>query len=311
MSVQMLVVLCIALLLVAAGLWLWQSAAARSRRQAASAFVEEQLNRSYDASSVVATAQQLYPPVRPRGVGGRMQNLMLRAGVEPGPAFYGPWLAALVLLPLLVLWLGGGLGAMVMLGMVVLAAWFQLWWRAERRKQRMVRQLPGFIDALVRLITIGNSLGSAFHTAVGSVDEPLFEVLERANQLNRAGMELDASLVHAARLYRFYELELVAAVIGVALRFGGRSDLVLERMAAFMRDLQQAREELHALSAEVRLSAWILALLPVFVAGFIVVFNNAMFMGMWTDPVGQKMLIGAFALQLVGSFWLYRMAKSV
>lgn len=312
MSVQILAILCVALLLVAVGLWLWQGASERGRRQAASAFVEEQLNRSFDPTrAVVATAQQLYPPVRPRGVRGRLQNMMLRAGIEPGLGFFIPWIAALVLLPLLALLFGGTLAAVVMLGMVLLAVLFQLWWCADKRRQKMVRQLPGFIDALVRLITIGNSLGSAFHTAVASVDAPLFEVLERANQLNRAGMELDAALVHAARLYRFYELELVAAVIGVALRFGGRSDQVLERMAAFMRDLQQAREELHALSAEVRLSAWILALLPVLVAGFIIVFNNAMFMGMWTDPVGQKMLIGAFALQLVGSFWLYRMAKSV
>ena len=312
MSALLLSVLCIALLLVAAGLWLWQNASERGRRQATSAFVEEQLNRSFDPTrAVVATAQLLYPPVRPRGVRGRFHNMLLRAGIEPGPAFYGPWLVALVALPIVALLFSGGLAAVVTFVLVVLAVLFQLWWKADKRRQRMVRQLPGFIDALVRLITIGNSLGSAFQTAVSSVDAPLFEVLERANQLNRAGMELDASLVHAARLYRFYELELVAAVIGVALRFGGRSDVVLERMAAFMRDLQQAREELHALSAEVRLSAWILALLPVFVAGFIVIFNNAMFVGMWTDPVGQKMLMGAFALQLVGSFWLYRMAKSV
>jgi len=312
MSVQALVILCVALIMVAAGLVLWQRAAERGRREAASSFVEEQLNRSFDSSrAVVETAKQLYAPVRPRGVRGRLQNLMLRAGIAPGPGFFVPWVAALALLPALALLFGGPLSAAVTFAMVILAILFQLWWCADKRRQKMVRQLPGFIDALVRLITIGNSLGSAFHTAVASVDTPLFEVLERANQLNRAGMELDAALVHTARLYRFYELELVAAVIGVALRFGGRSDQVLERMAAFMRDLQQAREELHALSAEVRLSAWILALLPVLVAGFIVVFNNAMFMGMWTDPVGQKMLIGAFALQLVGSFWLYRMAKSV
>lgn len=311
MSVQALVILCVALLLVAAGLWLWQRAAERGRQQAASAFMDEQLHRFDAGHAVVETVKELYPPVRPKGGHGRLQNMMLRAGIVPGPKFFVPWIAALVLLPLSAALLGGTVSAAVLFGMVLVAALFQLWWCAEKRRQKMVRQLPGFIDALVRLITIGNSLGSAFHTAVPSVEAPLLEVLERANQLNRAGMELDAALVHTARLYRFYELELVAAVIGVALRFGGRSDQVLERMAAFMRDLQQAREELHALSAEVRLSAWVLALLPAGVAGFILVFNNDMFMGMWTDPVGQKMLVGAFALQLIGSFWLYRMAKSV
>src|SRR5690606_24213796 len=116
-------------------------------------------------------------------------------------------------------------------------------------------------------------------------------------------------LRQTARQYRLHELYLVAAIVGVALRFGGRSDHVLERMAAFMRDLTQARRELVALSAEVRLSAWILALLPLGLAAFILAFNNDLFMNMWHDPVGWKLLLGAAALQIIGSYWLYRMAR--
>lgn len=302
----------VALLMIAAALWLFQ-AAARTRRNAASEFVEQQLGRSI-ASMAPPAAEVLGRQQAARsnsGLKGRWDNLLLRAGVDPGPGYFTPIGIALVILPLFALLFGGVLSAVITLLLVLALSYFRLWYAAEKRRDHMVRQLPAFIDSLVRLITIGNSLGSAFHTAVGGADPPLFHVLERANQLNRAGMELDASLFYVARLYRFKELELVGAVIGVALRFGGRSDMVLERMAGFMRDLQQAREELHALSAEIRMSAWILGLLPVGVAGFIVIFNNAMFMSMWDDPTGKKMLVGAVALQLAGSYWLYRMAKSV
>ncbi len=312
MSPLVLGLLCVALLLVAAGIVLWQGSVARGRRDATTAFVEQQLGRSLESMAAVSGPGQDWQRLgRGQGVNGWWENLLLRAGVESRRGFYAPLLSVAVVLPLLALVFAGGLAACVTLLMVILAASFRLWLKISKRQEVLVRQLPGFIDALVRLITIGNGLGAAFHTAVASADSPLFEVLDRANQLNRAGMELDTSLAHVARLYRLQELELVAAVMGVALRFGGRSDVVLERMAGFMRDLQQAREELHALSAEVRLSAWILALLPLFVAGFIIVFNNAMFMGMWEDPTGQKMLLGAVVLQVAGSFWLYRMAKSV
>ena len=315
MSVAVLGILCMALLLIAAALWLWQSSSARTRRNAASAFVEQQLGRSVaSVAAVAAPAPEASPgraPMRVSGIGGHWDNLLLRAGMTGDTRFYAPMIGLMVILPLVALLFSGVLAAVIMAGLVVVGTYFRLWYAASKRNAVMVRQRPGLIDGLVRLITIGNSLGSAFHTAVPGVDRPLFDVLERANQLNRAGMELDASLFYVARLYRFRELELVAAVIGVALRFGGRSDMVLERMAGFMRDLQQAREELHALSAEVRLSAWILALLPIFVAGFIVIFNNAMFMGMWDDASGKKMLLGAVFLQVAGSFWLYRMAKSV
>lgn len=303
--------LCVALLLVACALWLWQGAAVRGRRSVATAFVERQLVRDAAPASSPDAALQWRQGSRHKGWLGAWDNLLLRAGVVSGPAFYMPLAGALVLLPLLAWLLSGLLGAMVVLLLVAAVARFYLWLKASKRQRKMVQQLPGFIDALVRLITIGNSLGSAFHTAVPAVNAPLLETLERVNQLSRAGVELDQAMFHVARLYRLRELELVGAVIGVALRFGGRSDMVLERMAGFMRDLQQAREELHALSAEVRLSAWILGLLPVSVAGLIILFNNKLFMGMWTDPTGKMLLIGAVALQLIGSYWLYRMAKSV
>jgi tight adherence protein B len=124
-------------------------------------------------------------------------------------------------------------------------------------------------------------------------------------------MELEAALRTVAQQYALRELFLAAAVIGLANRFGGRSDQVLDRMAAFMRDLQQARQELVAMSAEVRLSAWILSLLPIGLGCFMIVFNNDLFMNMWTDGTGRKMLACAALLQIVGSFWLYRLGKSL
>src|SRR3546814_77350 len=170
----------------------------------------------------------------------------------------------------------------------------------------MVSQVPDFLDMMVRLMTVGNSLGSAFHGAAAKINDPLLEVVERASSLNRSGKELDVALRQVSRQYGLHELYLMAAVVGVAIRFGGRSDQVLERMAVFIRDLDQARHELVALSAEVRLSAWVLALMPLGIACFILFFNNELFMGMWYDDAGRKLLIGAVVLQIVGSYWLNR-----
>jgi len=206
---------------------------------------------------------------------------------------------------------GGRFAACAAAVVAAMLTLFALYLKAERRRRRMIAQLPGLLDAMVRLITIGNSPGAAFQSAAAAMEAPLAEVLARADSRVRSGKDLDAALRQVSLQYRLHELYLVAAVVGVALRFGGRSDQVLERMAAFMRDLEQARQELSAMSAEIRLSAWILALLPVGIAGFIVMFNNALFMGMWNDPLGFYMLIGAALLQLAGCWWLYRMAGSV
>lgn len=299
----------VALLLFAAALALWQYAAVRERRAGAAQFIEARLAQS---QAPIDDEVPAYAGGERRLLGSASwRAFLLRAGMRSEIGFYLGLLLPLLVAVVLAALFGGLIAALAAAVLSLLVQGFRLWLAASRRQQRMAEQLPGFLDALVRLLTIGNSLGSAFQVASANATVPLAEVLERAASLNRSGMELDKAMLAVARLYRLHELYLVAAVVGLAMRYGGRSDQVLERMAAFMRDLQQARQELVALSAEVRLSAWVLALLPVGLAGFILIFNNALFMGMWHDSVGRIMLAGAVVLQVTGTFWLYRLAKSV
>lgn len=95
----------------------------------------------------------------------------------------------------------------------------------------------------------------------------------------------------------------------MSVRYGGRADLVLERVSAYIRDRQSAERELHALSAEIRLSAWVLALLPVGVGALIMILNQGYFLRMWNDASGQRMVLLAIGLEGVGALLLYRLAQ--
>ena len=165
-------------------------------------------------------------------------RLLLLAGLRHGADYlriFAPIVAARC-------WPGplGALSGFVTLLLLTVGAYFLLWLRADKRQRRMISQLPAFLDNMVRLITIGNSMASAFQTAAASADAPLREVVETAAALSRSAKELDEALAHVSRQYGLKELYMVAAVVSIALRFGGRSDQVLERMAAFMRDVSQA-----------------------------------------------------------------------
>jgi tight adherence protein B len=120
------------------------------------------------------------------------------------------------------------------------------------------RPAARFIDAMVRLITIGNSTQAAFQLAISTTAAPLRGHLERAASLVRAGVDLDRALHQTAANVRVEEMFLLASILGLGVRYGGRADLLLERVGNFMRDREQAEHELVAMSAETRLSAWIL-----------------------------------------------------
>lgn len=299
-----------AVLLIGLALMLWQGAEMRAQQQAAGNLIEQHIRGTESAQAIHEQAvQPLLPPhiLRSR----TWKHFLLRAGVVPDQRFHAMLILPGIVLVALAAVLFSTLSAVATLLLYLLLWHFRLWYRASKRHQKAVRQLPAFLDTMVRLATIGNSVESAFQSAVLTTDPPLRESLDRANRLVQAGMNLEHALIQEARIYRLVELELIAAVIGVALRFGGRADTVLERMGSFMRDREQAQNELTALSAETRLSAWILALLPIGIGLFMMIFNDRIFSIMLADPIGRNMLIGAALLEIVGAIWLYRLAKSV
>ncbi|AIY40110.1 Flp pilus assembly protein TadB [Collimonas arenae] len=299
-----------ALLLTGSALWLWQRAQQRSRQDVSAEFVNRQIQGMQQGQlqpqSASEAAQQ--QPLTTEA----LRNFFLRAGIQhPSGKLYAQILVPGIVLTLFALILGGWLSALGTAMLYAMLAVFYFWLKTSKMQRTLIRQLPGFLDTLVRLVTIGNSIGAAFQTGIGGVEGPLRVILDRANRQVQAGVDLEHALRQQAAIYRFKELDLVAAVIGVSARFGGRSDVVLERMAAFMRDLEHAQNEMISLSAEIRLSAWIMGILPIAIGIFLIIFNNNMFVGMWIDPIGKKMLIGAAMLEVVGGYCLYRLAKSI
>ncbi|MBN3767914.1 type II secretion system F family protein [Burkholderia sp. Ac-20365] len=181
--------------------------------------------------------------------------------------------------------------------------------RIHKRRQLIVRQLPSFLDGIVRLIVLGNSVPAAFQASLQTTEAPLRQCLDHVSQMLRAGVEIDRALCHVAQVYRASELELVGAVLRLSVKYGGRADVMLERMASFMRDLEQAERELSAMSAETRLSAWVLTLLPVGIGVFLIASNPRYFAWMWNDASGERLVYLAFGLQMTGAFLLYRLAR--
>ncbi|HEY3599599.1 MAG TPA: type II secretion system F family protein [Paraburkholderia sp.] len=190
------------------------------------------------------------------------------------------------------------------LGLYVLVSW-----RMRKRRALIVRQLPSFLDGIVRLVVIGNSVPAAFQAALQTTEAPLRECLDHVSRMLRTGVEIDRALQHVAQVYRTSELALVGAVLRLSVKYGGRADMMLDRMASFMRDLEQAERELSAMSAETRMSSWVLALLPIGIGGFLIVSTPHYFASMWNDVMGRKLVYLAFSLQAVGVLLLYRLAR--
>lgn len=291
-------------LLTGAGLGAWEVTAHKRRKQAMVAYLQTLLDLRQDsAGELIATPAYVQD---------------VATGLPWGPRWLqhaATWrvvvialiAASVTTIPLLALgWLWVGLGvwaSMVTIGL------FWAWRRWQKMCNQMLLQLPTFIDNMVRMVVLGHAVQSAFLFAAASTKMPLQATVNQAASFAKAGMPVDQALATASRHWDMEEFYLLAAIIQIGGRFGGRIDSLLERVANFMRDRQQAKQELYAMSAEVRLSAWVLGLLPLLIGGMVLVTNVGYFLQMWNDPMGRNVLFLALGLQLTGGFLLYRLAQ--
>ena len=311
MSEGTFISLAVALLLAAAGVLLWDASVRRQRRLQA----QRQLAEKIDPQSSPmpqggmrfgAPAAPVPPGQTARKPAVRLPGWLLGA-VAPG-ALVGGCVAIAVAVGVAAM-LSGTVSALGLLAMLSIGGAFMVWLRVQAMRRQIIRQLPGFLDVIVRLIVMGNSTQAAFQTAVSGAKHPLRLHMDNAMGLVSAGVDIDQALLQVARKVRIEELFLLASILGLGVRYGGRSDLLLERVANFMRDHEEAEQELVAMSSETWLSAWILGLLPIVVGGAIITTNGDYFARMWTDPTGQAMVLGALVLQAVGGLLLYRLAR--
>lgn len=320
MSPGVLVLLACALVLVALGLWLWGRSQHAQQHKAVQSHLQQSLQRrtpmesgaSAELRAVAASVQAKASRTQQEDDPQWLRTLRRKLAVDAwGIGQRGMGLIAVlgcVLVGLAALQGGAVMAAAALLLYMLLVA-FGLWRRVMKLRQRVLEQLPGFLDNMVRLITIGNSPQAAFQMATDRIAAPLGDALAQATSMLSVGIDMGSAMEQLERRWGVPEFGLLAAVFRMSTRYGGRTDHVLERVSAYIRDRQSAEQELHALSTEVRLSAWILSLLPLVVGGMIMLLNGEYFLRMWNDDSGKQMILIAAGLQVTGCALLYRLAK--
>lgn len=238
------------------------------------------------------------------------ERYLQRAGLPETPLVYGALLA-----PGAVLFLFAELlfGFAYALAGILIVYPFLLWsfvqWRIAVYRQQVVDQLPVFLESVSRILSVGCSLELAFRNASEECDDPLLTITRQVLLRTRAGQSLEDAMMQVADVYAIRELGFVASVFHLGIRYGGNAHAVLERLSTTMRERRRSQQELKAMTAETRASAWILSALPVVVAILTLASNPSYLLGMWIDPLGRKILLGALAMQIAGMALLFRMAR--
>lgn len=304
MTEALFAILLASTLMLLAGMLFLREAGRRKRNLAGIQRLNEVLSRQSDR--LVAPPQEAPSVWTP----DFLDRLLQRAGLPTTRRMYFSLAApALPLVLFAELFLGFVYALTVLLVVYPVLVWLFLRFRAERFRDQLVDQLPSFLESISRILSVGCGLELAFRNATEECEDPLQSICRQVVLRTQAGQSIEDALSQIAEIYGIKELGFVASVFHLGMRYGGNAHAVLERLSTTMRERLRSQQELKAMTAETRASAWILSALPVVVAAMTMISNPGYLLGMWTDPTGRKLLLVAFALQIIGMLLLFRMAR--
>lgn len=183
-------------------------------------------------------------------------------------------------------------------------------WLAQRHRRRIEAQLPRLIDDMVSALRAGHTLCTMWPSLVSNTQAPMREALVELNQRLRFGDSLDLALQSWAMKTTSADLRFFIAALRIQHQSGANPIEVLGVQAHLMREKLEMQQSMRAATSEARLSAWILALLPVLVAAVLAMVSPERLGLLWTDPRGEWLLRASVLFETAGVLWLWFLLRS-
>jgi tight adherence protein B len=206
----------------------------------------------------------------------------------------------------LVLRLPGAL-ALGVLGIVVP----RLMVNRARRKRRdaFASQLDGTLQMLSGGLRAGYGLMQSVANTGTESPSPTGEEFGRILVETRLGRDLVEALTALADRMDSPDFLWVAQAIGIQHSVGGDLSQILDTVSQTIRERNQVRRQIKALSAEGRISSYILIGIPLVLAGFMLVMAPEFIAPLWTTTSGKAAVAVGVVLMLLGVAWIRRIIR--
>jgi tight adherence protein B len=181
--------------------------------------------------------------------------------------------------------------------------------RIRRRRAAFAEQLPDLLQLLASSLQSGFSFLQALDAVVRETAQPAAGEFARALAEVRLGADLEDCLETIADRMGSDDLRWTVMAIRIQRGIGGHLAEVMLTTVSTIRERGFLRRQVHALTAEGRLSAYVLIAVPVVLGGFLFITRPTYMRPLYTTHVGELLLAGAVVLQVIGTVLMRQMIK--
>lgn len=181
--------------------------------------------------------------------------------------------------------------------------------KRAQRLEKFELQLPDTLDLIARALRAGHSFPSGLEMVAEEMPEPTAGEFRTAFDEINFGISVQEALINLASRVPVNDLSYFVVAVLIQRETGGNLAELLDNLSRLIRERFRLLLKVRALSAEGRMSAWILSFMP-FVVAFLLYLVHRDFMAvLWNDTAGFKMMMFAIGFMVVGIIWMWRVIK--
>ncbi|HEX5822943.1 MAG TPA: type II secretion system F family protein [Candidatus Limnocylindrales bacterium] len=256
---------------------------------------------------------QLNRVVENRDFGANLARDIARADLRLKPSeFLAIWAASIAGLPVIFIVLSLGMPALRSPLALLVAAFvgFMLprFWLGRRKSGRLNafnKQLPDTITLLANGLRAGSSFLQAVELVVRESRPPVSTEFSRVIREVNLGLPFEQAMENMVRRVRSDDLELMATAINIQHTVGGNLAEILDSIAFTIRERIRIKGEIRTLTAQQRLSGYVVGFLPIGLAGFLFVAAPAFMEPMFAKPPEAFGLPLGVVILLTGGFMMF------
>lgn len=172
--------------------------------------------------------------------------------------------------------------------------------KTKKRIKLLNEQLADAITMMSNSLKAGYSFFQAVEIVVEEMTGPISEEFGTLQKEINLGQTTEKALENMASRVSSEDLELVVTAVMIQRQVGGNLSEVLDNITATIRDRVRIKNELKTVTAQGRMSGWVISLLPVILYALIYMINPKQMSLLFTKPLGILMIIVAVVMELIG-----------
>ena len=174
----------------------------------------------------------------------------------------------------------------------------------KKRDEKLREQLPDVLTIMASSLRAGHSFLQALDTVAKEINQPAAGEFQRVVSEVRLGRPTEEALSALAERVGSPDFRWAVMAVNIQREVGGNLAEILDTVADTLRERATMRRQVRVLTAEGRLSAWVLGLMPFGIALYMFAVNPDYIGLLFSTKIGLVMLIVAGCLLVVGAFWM-------